>query len=124
MGRGFLTGKIDAKTTFETNDFRGQIPRFTPDARSANQTLIDSLGNMSRAKGATPAQVALAWLLAKAPWIVPLFGTRRVERLDENLGALAVTLTAQEFAAIDQMSAGFKPQGERYPEQFIKFSES
>lgn len=124
LGRGFLTGKIDAKTTFETNDFRGQIPRFTPDARSANQTLIDSLGAMSRAKGATPAQVALAWLLAKAPWIVPLFGTRRVERLDENLGALAVTLTAQEFAAIDQMSAGFKPQGERYPEQFIKFSES
>ena len=123
LGKGFLTGKIDTQTQFAATDFRAQIPRFAPEAREANQALVDGLVAIARQKAASPAQVALAWLLAKAAWIVPLFGTRRVDRLDENLGALAVILTEQEFTAIDQLSAGFTVQGERYPAQFIKFSE-
>src|SRR3954463_14408715 len=90
LGKGFLTGRIDASTTFDPSDFRGRIPRFSPEAREANQALVDLLRAVGGRHGATPAQVALAWLLARKPWIVPLFGTRKVERLDENLGALSV----------------------------------
>ena len=101
LGKGFLTGKIDASTTFDPTDFRNKIPRFSPEARAANRALVDGLAALAGRKGATPAQVALAWLLAKAPWIVPLFGTRRIDRLEENLGAVAVSLSTDEFAEID-----------------------
>ena len=122
LGKGFLTGKIDASTRFDASDFRSRIPRFAPEAREANRALVEGLAEVARRKGATPAQVALAWLLAKEPWIVPLFGTRRVERLEENLGALTVTLSPDEFGEIDRLSAGFKVQGERYPEEMMQRS--
>jgi aryl-alcohol dehydrogenase-like predicted oxidoreductase len=122
LGKGFLTGKIDAATTFDASDFRASIPRFAPEAIAANRALVDGLAAIAARRGATPAQIALAWLLAKAPWIVPLFGTRRVERLDENLGALAVSLSAQEFDEIDRFAAGFEVQGQRYPDAFMRRS--
>jgi aryl-alcohol dehydrogenase-like predicted oxidoreductase len=113
LGKGFLTGKIDPTTEFDKSDFRSRIPRFAPEARLANKALVDGLGEIARRKGATPAQAALAWLLAKEPWIVPLFGTRKVERLDENLGGARVTLSPEEFTEIDRLSAGFEVQGDR-----------
>ena len=122
LGKGFLTGKIDADTQFDKSDFRNRIPRFAPEAREANRAMLEQLGSVARRKGATPAQVALAWMLAKAPWIVPLFGTRRIDRLEENLGALAVALTPEEFNEIDAISTNFKAWGERYPEDFMKRS--
>ena len=122
LGKGFLTGKIDTSTTFDPTDFRNKIPRFSPEARAANRALVEGLAALAGRKSATPAQVALAWLLAKAPWIVPLFGTRHIDRLDENLGAVAVSLSPDEFAEIDALSAGFEVQGARYPREMLQRS--
>jgi aryl-alcohol dehydrogenase-like predicted oxidoreductase len=116
LGRGFLTGRIDAGTEFGPGDIRASLPRFTPEARAANQALIDLLGRIAAAKSATPAQVALAWLLARKPWIVPIPGTRRLERLEENLGAADLQLTASDLAEIDTAAAHITVEGERYPE--------
>jgi aryl-alcohol dehydrogenase-like predicted oxidoreductase len=122
LGKGFLTGKIDASTTFDSSDFRGRIPRFSPEARKANQALVDLLRTVGGRHGATPAQVALAWLLAQKPWIVPLFGTRKLERLDENLGALSVTLTADDLDEIETAASTIKVEGARYPEDILRRS--
>jgi aryl-alcohol dehydrogenase-like predicted oxidoreductase len=116
LGRGFLTGRIDATTTFGDGDVRARLPRFTADARRANQALVDLLGRIAEAKGATPARIALAWLLAQRPWIVPIPGTRRLERLEENLGAADITLTADDLTEIDAAASAITVQGERYPE--------
>ena len=117
LGRGFLTGKIDANTTFHGTDFRSTLPRFTPDARKANQALVDLLARIAERKKATPAQIALAWLLARKPWIVPIPGTRKLERLDENIGAAAVDLTPGDLGEIDGAASKIKVQGARYPEK-------
>jgi len=117
LGRGFLTGKIDETTAFADGDIRATLPRFTAEARRANQAVVDILGDVAESKGATPAQVALAWLLAQRPWIVPIPGTRRVARLTENLGAAAVTLTADELGELTRAADAIQVQGERYPEQ-------
>jgi aryl-alcohol dehydrogenase-like predicted oxidoreductase len=114
LGRGFLTGTIDGSTSFDSSDIRSSLPRFTPEARQANQALIDLIGAVAARTGATSAQVALAWLLARKPWIVPIPGTRRVHRLEENLGAADLTLTADDLAEIDGAAA--QVQGDRYPE--------
>ena len=116
LGKGFLTGKISAATSFDSSDIRSTIPRFTPEARKANQALVDLLGRIAAQMNATPAQVALAWLLAQKPWIVPIPGTRRVERLDENLAAAAVELTADDLGEIEGAAAQIQVQGARYPE--------
>jgi aryl-alcohol dehydrogenase-like predicted oxidoreductase len=116
LGKGFLTGKISAATSFDSSDIRSTIPRFTPEARTANQALVDRLGTIAAGKQATPAQVALAWLLAQKPWIVPIPGTRRVERLEENLAAAALELTADDLDEIQRAAAQFEVQGARYPE--------
>jgi aryl-alcohol dehydrogenase-like predicted oxidoreductase len=116
LGKGFLTGKISAATSFDSSDIRSTIPRFTPEARKANQALVDLLGRIAAGKNAAPAQVALAWLLAQKPWIVPIPGTRRVERLDENLGAAAVELTPDDLDEIDSAAAQIQVQGARYPD--------
>jgi aryl-alcohol dehydrogenase-like predicted oxidoreductase len=115
LGRGFLTGRIDQATEFGEGDVRAILPRFTPEARAANQALVDLLGRIADGKGATRAQIALAWLLAQKPWIVPIPGTRRRERLEENLGALQVGLTADDLTAIDGAAAGISVAGARYP---------
>jgi len=117
LGKGFLTGKIDASTTFDSTDFRTTLPRFTPEAMKANQALVDLLGRIAAEKNATPAQIALAWLLAQKPWIVPIPGTTKLERLDENIGAVNIKLTAADLATIEQAAAHIKVQGERYPEK-------
>ncbi len=122
LGKGFLTGKIAADTMFDASDFRNSIPRFAPQARAANRALVDGVAAMARRKGAMPAQVALAWMLAKRPWIVPLFGTRHIDRLEENLSAAAVVLTPEEFDEVDALSARFQVQGERYPEHMLRRS--
>jgi aryl-alcohol dehydrogenase-like predicted oxidoreductase len=122
LGKGFLTGKIDASTPLADADFRSKIPRFSPEARQSNQSVVDFLREVGERYGATPAQIALAWLLAKRPWIVPLFGTRKLERLDENLGALSVELTPEDFQEIDTRTAAMKIQGERYPEAMMRLS--
>jgi aryl-alcohol dehydrogenase-like predicted oxidoreductase len=116
LGKGFLTGKIDETTTFDPSDIRGTIPRFTPEARKANQALVDLLGTIAERKQATPAQIALAWLLAQKPWIVPIPGTRRLERLDENIGAAAVELTADDLREIERAASQVTVHGARYPE--------
>jgi aryl-alcohol dehydrogenase-like predicted oxidoreductase len=116
LGRGFLTGRIDPGTQFGPGDIRANLPRFTQEARAANQALVELLGHIASAKGATPAQVALAWLLAQKPWIVPIPGTRRLERLEENLGAADLRLTSDDLAEIDTAAARITVQGERYPE--------
>ena len=115
LGRGFLTGKIDEKTSFDSSDFRNQLPRFTPEARKANQALIDLLGAIGARKKATPAQIALAWILAQKPWMVPIPGTTKLARLDENDGAADITLSADDLREID--SAAAKVQQPRYPEE-------
>jgi aryl-alcohol dehydrogenase-like predicted oxidoreductase len=115
LGKGFLTGKIDEATAFGSGDIRAGIPRFTPEARRANQALVDLLGAVAARKDATPAQVALAWLLAQKPWIVPIPGTRRIERLEENVGAVDVTLTSDDLAEIEQAASAIQVHGERYP---------
>jgi len=116
LGRGFLTGRIDQATEFGEGDIRAILPRFTAEARAANQALVDLLGRIADGKQATPAQVALAWLLAQRPWIAPIPGTRRPERLEENLGALRVQLTPGDLAAIDGAAAEISVLGDRYPE--------
>ena len=117
LGRGFLTGKIDENTTFDSSDFRNILPRFTPEARKANQALVDLLGTIAERKKATPAQIALAWLLAQKPWIVPIPGTTKLERLEENIGAAAVELTPDDLREIDSAASKITVQGARYPEK-------
>jgi aryl-alcohol dehydrogenase-like predicted oxidoreductase len=117
LGKGFLTGKIDESTAFDSSDFRNIIPRFTPEARKANQALVDLLGTIAERKKATPAQIALAWLLAQKPWIVPIPGTTKLHRLDENIGAAAVELTADDLREIETAASNITVQGARYPEQ-------
>jgi aryl-alcohol dehydrogenase-like predicted oxidoreductase len=115
LGKGFLTGKIDESTSFDKSDFRTIVPRFSPEARKANQALVDRLGSIATTKQATPAQVALAWLLAQKPWIVPIPGTTKAHRLKENLGAAALELTQGDLRQIEEALAGIKVQGDRYP---------
>ena len=115
LGRGFLTGAIDENTTFDSKDFRNVVPRFTPEARKANQTLVDTLGEIAAGLHATRAQVAIAWLLAQKPWIVPIPGTTKLHRLEENLGSLAVTLSPADLGRIADTLARIAIQGERYP---------
>jgi aryl-alcohol dehydrogenase-like predicted oxidoreductase len=122
LGRGFLTGKIDETTTFDGADFRTKLPRFAPEAMRANRALVDLLAQMGRRKGATPAQVALAWVLAQKPWIVPIPGTTKPHRLEENLGAAAVDLTAEDLRQIDEAASEIKVEGARYPEQLEKMT--
>jgi aryl-alcohol dehydrogenase-like predicted oxidoreductase len=122
LGRGFLTGKIDEKTTFESSDFRSNLPRFTPEALKANQTLIDLLGKIGQRKKATPAQMALAWLLAQKPWIVPIPGTTKLPRLEENIGAVAVELTSEDLREIESAASKITVQGDRYPENLEKLT--
>jgi aryl-alcohol dehydrogenase-like predicted oxidoreductase len=116
LGRGFLTGKIDARTRFDSSDFRNSVPRFTPEARKANQAMVDLLGTMATRKNATPAQIALAWLLAQKPWIVPIPGTTKLHRLDENLGAAALALTSDDLREIESAASKITVEGARYPE--------
>jgi len=120
LGRGFLTGKIDTGTEFASNDLRSKIPRFEAEARQANMRLVELIRKIGERRGATPAQVALAWILAQKPWIVPLFGTRSLERFEENVGALDVELTADDLAEIEE--AGIVVEGARYPEEFLRRS--
>ena len=122
LGRGFLTGKIDETTTFDGNDFRNIVPRFTPEARKANQDLVELLRRVADEKKATPAQIALAWLLAQKPWIVPIPGTTKMHRLEENLGAAAVELTAADLNEIDSSASKITLQGNRYPEHLERMS--
>jgi aryl-alcohol dehydrogenase-like predicted oxidoreductase len=117
LGKGFLTGKMDAATTFDSSDFRSTLPRFTPEALKANQAMIDLLGQIAARKQATPAQIALAWLLAQKPWIVPIPGTTKLHRLDENIGALSVELSPDDLREIDSAAAKITVQGARYPEK-------
>ena len=116
LGKGFLTGKIDETTELPKNDFRSTLPRFTPEARKANQAVVDLLARIGNEKNATPAQIALAWLLAQRPWIVPIPGTTKLARLEENLGAANVQLTAQDLREIDEAAAGIQVEGGRDPE--------
>jgi aryl-alcohol dehydrogenase-like predicted oxidoreductase len=116
LGKGFLTGKINENTTFDSSDFRNILPRFEPEARKANRALVDLLGKIAERKQATPAQIALAWLLAQKPWIVPIPGTRKLERLDENIGATTVELTSDDLREIDGAASKITVQGARYPE--------
>jgi aryl-alcohol dehydrogenase-like predicted oxidoreductase len=116
LGRGFLTGKINQNTTFDSSDLRGTLPRFTPAARKANQALVDLLGDIAKRKKGTPAQIALAWLLAQKPWIVPIPGTTKLHRLEENIGATAIELTSEDLQEIDEAASKINVQGARYPE--------
>ena len=122
LGKGFLTGKIDESTQFASTDFRNRIPRFTPDARKANQALVDLLGEVGRRKHATPAQIALAWLLAQKPWIVPIPGTTKLSRLEENIGAAAIQLTADDLRGIDNAASMITVAGARYPEELQRMT--
>jgi len=117
LGKGFLTGKMDANTTFDKTDFRGTLPRFTPEALKANQGLVDLLGKIAAQKKATPAQIALAWLLAQKPWIVPIPGTTKLHRLEENIGAVAIELSPDDLREIESAAAKIEVQGARYPEK-------
>lgn len=123
LGAGFLTGKIAATTQFDRTDFRNQSPRFTPEARASNQSLVDLLNRMAKTKDATAAQIALAWLLAQKPWIVPIPGTRKIERLDENLGAADIRLAPDDLREIEDAAAKITIQGARLPEAVLKMSE-
>jgi aryl-alcohol dehydrogenase-like predicted oxidoreductase len=122
LGKGFLTGRIDENTSFDSTDFRNQLPRFTPEARKANQALVDLLGQIARRKKATPAQIALAWLLAQKPWIVPIPGTTKLNRLEENVGAVAVELTPDDLGDIEDAASKVTVQGARYPEHIEQMS--
>jgi aryl-alcohol dehydrogenase-like predicted oxidoreductase len=117
LGKGFLTGKIKEDTTFDSSDFRNILPRFTAEARKANQAVVDLLSAIARRKNATPAQIALAWLLSRKPWIVPIPGTRKLERLDENIGADGVKLTSDDLREIDSAASKITVEGARYPEK-------
>ena len=123
LGSGFLTGKIDASTKFDATDFRGMLPRFTPEAREANQAVVDLLKKIAEHKVGTPAQVALAWLLAQKPWIVPIPGTTKLHRLEENLGAVDIQFSADELRDIDSAVSKIEIQGLRLPEAVLKMSE-
>jgi aryl-alcohol dehydrogenase-like predicted oxidoreductase len=116
LGKGFLTGKIDENTTFDSSDFRSTLPRFTPEALKANQALVDLLGTIADRKKVTPAQIALAWLLAQKPWMVPIPGTTKLSRLEENIGAVSLELTAEDLREIEDAAANITLQGGRYPE--------
>jgi len=122
LGRGFLTGKIDENTRFDKTDFRNSLPRFTPEARKANQALIDLLAAIAERKKATPAQIALAWLLARKPWIVPIPGTRKLARLEENIGAAAIELGSDDLRGIDSAASKIAVQGARYPEEMERMT--
>jgi len=122
LGKGFLTGTINENTTFESTDFRNILPRFRQEARKANMALVDLLRRIAERKNATPAQIALAWLLAQKPWIVPIPGTRKRERLEENLGAAAVELTSDDLREIDRLASGITVQGNRYPEHLERLT--
>jgi aryl-alcohol dehydrogenase-like predicted oxidoreductase len=122
LGRGFLTGAMDETTTFVDDDFRKNLPRFTPEARKANQTLIELLRRIAQYKNVTPAQIALAWLLSQKPWIVPIPGTTKLHRLEENIGAAAIELTADDLREIDQSAARITVQGTRYPEHLERLT--
>ena len=120
LGRGFLTGKMNENTTFDKNDFRNNLPRFTPEALKANQALIDLLGEVAKQKNATTAKIALAWLLAQKPWIVPIPGTTKLNRLEENIGAVIIELTPADLRDIEEAASKIKIEGARYPEQMEK----
>lgn len=122
LGRGFLTGKMNENTTFDSSDFRNTLPRFTPEARKANEALLDLLRKIAERKNVTPAQVSLAWLLAQKPWIVPIPGTTKLHRLEENIGAVAVELTADDLRDIDAAASQITIQGARYPEQLQRMT--
>ncbi len=122
LGRGFLTGKINENTTFHSSDFRNILPRFAPEARKANMALVDLLGKIAAQKHATPAQLALAWLLAQKPWIVPIPGTTKLHRLDENIGATTIELTSDDLREIDAAASKITVQGTRYPEELEKMT--
>jgi aryl-alcohol dehydrogenase-like predicted oxidoreductase len=122
LGKGFLTGKIDEKAKFDSSDFRSTLPRFTPEALKANQTLIGLLGGIAKRKNATPAQIALAWLLAQKPWIVPIPGTTKLNRLDENIGAASIQLTPEDLRKIDAAASKINVTGDRYPERLEKMT--
>ncbi|HTY44451.1 MAG TPA: aldo/keto reductase, partial [Patescibacteria group bacterium] len=122
LGKGFLTGKMNENTKFDSSDFRSTLPRFTPDALKANQVLIELLNGIAERKKATPAQIALAWLLAQKPWIVPIPGTTKLSRLEENIGALVIKLTSDDLREIDSASSKIKVQGARYPEKLEKMT--
>ena len=122
LGKGFLTGAIKESTTFDSTDFRSTLPRFTPEALKANQALIDLLGTIGKRKNATPAQIALAWLLAQKPWIVPIPGTTKLHRLEENIGATAVELTPDDLREIDSAASKIKVEGARYPEKLERMT--
>lgn len=122
LGQGFLTGKIDAATTFESTDLRATFPRFTAEAREANVALVEQLKRIAARKNATPAQIALAWLLAQKPWIVPIPGTRKIHRLEENLGAASVELTSDDLTDIETSFSKIPVQGARLPEGLMQYS--
>jgi len=122
LGKGFLTGKIDENAKFDSTDFRSTLPRFTPDALKANQAMIQLLGSIAEKKKATPAQIALAWLLAQKPWIAPIPGTTKLNRLDENIGALSVELTPDDLREIESASSKIAVQGARYPERLERMT--
>ncbi len=122
LGKGFLTGKIVESTSFDSTDFRNVLPRFTPEARKANQAMVDLLTSIGKQKNATPAQIALAWLLAQKPWIVPIPGTTKLHRMEENLGAAAVELTGDDLSQIDSAAGEISVQGARYPEHIEKMT--
>ena len=122
LGKGFLTGKIDETATFDSSDFRSILPRFTAEARKANQALVDLLGSIAKTKKATPAQIALAWLLARKPWIVPIPGTTKLHRLEENIGAVPLELTPDDLRDIEIAASKITVQGDRYPEKLEKMT--
>ena len=122
LGKGFLTGKIDETVTFDSSDFRSTLPRFTPEARKANQALVDLLGSIAKTKKATPAQIALAWLVAQKPWMVPIPGTTKLHRLEENIGAVSVDLTPDDLRDIETAASKITVQGDRYPEKLEKMT--
>jgi len=117
LGKGFLTGKIDDKTTFDRGDFRNVVPRFTSENRKANQALVEQLDRLAQRKRATPAQIALAWLLAQQPWIVPIPGTKQLSRLEENIGAVNITLTPDDLREIERVTSRITVHGARYPDE-------
>jgi len=122
LGKGFLTGKIDENTTFDSSDFRNIVPRFTPEARKANQALVDLLAGVAERKKATPAQIALAWLLARKPWMVPIPGTTKLHRMNENIGAVSVELTPEDLRDLENAASKIAVQGARYPEHLEKMT--
>ena len=122
LGRGFLTGKMNENTTFDSTDFRNTLPRFTPEARKANQALVDLLGEIAKRKKATPAQIALAWLLAQKPWIVPIPGTTKLKRLEENIGATELELTQEDLREVESAASEIEVEGARYPEHLERMT--